>query len=626
MLSNAPATGPSVAGQLTNDRAKILPMRASSSASGKQPQVSGVAQITQVDEPGELSHSPNREKLLAASARASRVLLEATDILAVMPTVLRELGEAAGVDRTALIVLEEDTAGKRWLLLKGEWIAPAATGEYRITERIAWEENAPDGACARLRSGQTVHLRQDEPGHERISKIAFWRAKSSVIVPFLIDGAYAGAIGFDDCREARIFEPEVVAALEIAASLVGAALHRDRLAATVRAERDHAAACRVAQLARANAALRSNLEWLASATDPRGFYGHMLLETVRQFDAAAGTLVTLSQADDEWSVIAHVRDGALGEAPFATVIPHSTLALAGLSQPARQPVHWSLGQMTELEWPGMQDYHLREGHKGIYALPLTFGERVLGVLTLAFLHREPLSAEQEQLLAALGQQMTLAVVFKRLATNARHLAVLAERNRIGQEIHDGLAQSFVGILMQLGAAEECQGNGPLDSVFVRIRDLAREGLSEARRSVVALQPGEARRGGLELALRQLAERSTVTNRLSCVFEGGGGDTGLAPEHEHELLRVAQEALSNAVRHAHPRNVTIALVTDNDALELCVADDGCGMQEPPEHIAQQGFGLTNMRERAQAIGGEWHLWTKPGEGTRINVRVPRVRPA
>jgi signal transduction histidine kinase len=624
MLSNAPATGPAATGQLAKDRAKILTMRASSSAPGKHPQVSGIALIPQVDEPEEISRSPDREQLLAASARASRVLLEATDVLAAMPTVLRELGEAAGVDRTALVVLEKDSAGKRWLL-KSEWIAPAATGEQRNTERIAWEENAPDGACARLRSGQTVHLRQDEPGHEHISKLAFWRGKSSVIVPFLIDGAYAGAIGFDDYRAAHRFEPDVVAALEIAASLVGAALHRDRLAAAVRAERDHAAACRVAQLAKANAALRSNLEWLASATDPRGFYGHMLLETVKQFDAAAGTLITLSQADDDWCVIAHVRDGALSEAPFDTAVPHSALALQGLIQPQRQPVHWSLSQMADLAWPGMQDYHAAEGHKGIYALPLTFGERIVGVLTLAFLHRNPLSAEQEQLLAALGQQMTLAVVFKRLAMNARHLAVLAERNRIGQEIHDGLAQSFVGILMQLGAAEECQGEGPLNSVFVRIRDLAREGLSEARRSVLALQPGEARRGGLELALRQLAERSTVTNRLSCVFEGGGGDTGLAPEHEHELLRVAQEALSNAVRHAHPRNVTIALVTDSDALELCVADDGCGMQEPPEHVAQQGFGLTNMRERAQAIGGEWHLWTKPGEGTRINVRVPRARP-
>jgi hypothetical protein len=157
-------------------------MRASSSAPGKHPQVSGIALIPQVDEPEEISRSPDREQLLAASARASRVLLEATDVLAAMPTVLRELGEAAGVDRTALVVLEKDSAGKRWLL-KSEWIAPAATGEQRNTERIAWEENAPDGACARLRSGQTVHLRQDEPGHEHISKLAFWRGKSSVIVP-----------------------------------------------------------------------------------------------------------------------------------------------------------------------------------------------------------------------------------------------------------------------------------------------------------------------------------------------------------------------------------------------------------------------------------------------------------
>jgi GAF domain-containing protein len=204
-------------------------MRASSSAPGKHPQVSGIAVIPQVDEAGELSRSPQREQLLAASARASRVLLEATDVLAAMPAVLRELGEAAGVDRTAMVVLESDSAGKRWLL-KSEWISPTATGEQRTTERIAWEENAPDGACVRLRNGQTVQLRQDEPGHEHISKMAFWRGKSSVVVPFLINGAYTGAIGFDDCRVARRFEPEVVAALEIAASLVGAALHRDRLA------------------------------------------------------------------------------------------------------------------------------------------------------------------------------------------------------------------------------------------------------------------------------------------------------------------------------------------------------------------------------------------------------------
>jgi signal transduction histidine kinase len=215
---------------------------------------------------------------------------------------------------------------------------------------------------------------------------------------------------------------------------------------------------------------------------------------------------------------------------------------------------------------------------------------------------------------------------KRLAYSGKQAAVLAERNRIGQEIHDGLAQAFTGILMQLGAAEETVGATPVAAVLNRIRDIAREGLTEARRSVLALRPDEERTGGLELALRQLAERSTVTDRIVSRFEGGGAATGLPPEHEHALLRIAQEAVINAVRHAQPRNIRIQLGCEDGMLVLSVSDDGCGMQAAPELYAQQGFGLTNMRERAEAIGGRWQLVSTPEAGTVIRVRVPRGQAA
>ena len=119
--------------------------------------------------------------------------------------------------------------------------------------------------------------------------------------------------------------------------------------------------------------------------------------------------------------------------------------------------------------------------------------------------------------------MTLCIGLKKLGMAAKNAAVLAERNRIGQEIHDGLAQGFTGILMQLGAAEEamreCTRSSPLPAILTRIRDLAKDGLAEARRSVMALRPDQTRRVGLELALKQLAERSTVDGRVACSFEG-----------------------------------------------------------------------------------------------------------
>jgi len=579
-------------------------------------------------EPTPIRASPQREKLLSASARVSRVLLEAPDVMSVMPTVLRELGEAAGVDRTALAVVETDASGARWLAVKGEWVAPATPAERSQVVRIAWDEQHSGGACERLRAGQTVHLRPGASEQKRASEpqrttsIASCRARSSVLVPFQIDGVHAGAIGFDDCRRARKFEPDVVSALEIVASVVGAALHREKLAADVRAERDRAAEQRVAEVAKANAALRANIEWLAGATDPRGFLGQMLLATVRQFDASAGILLMLSASDQEWQIAAHVRGDAIEDVPFVASMPHPGEIFTALDPPNRQLAHWPVERLATLGWPGMLEYHRREGHQGIYVMPLLFGDRTLGLLALAFPHLIALSGEQQQLLAALAQQMTLAIAFKRLALIGRDAAVLAERNRISQEIHDGLAQDFVGILMQLGAAEERQDAATLAQVLTRIRDLARDGLSEARRSVLALRPTDARAGGLELALRQLTERSTVSGRVHCVFEGGGVPTTLSPDVEHELLRIAQEAVSNAVRHAQPSRVQIALAVEGDHLQLSVTDDGCGMQELPEKYAQQGFGLINMRERAQAIGGEWQIASRPGDGTRIVVRVPK----
>jgi signal transduction histidine kinase len=166
----------------------------------------------------------------------------------------------------------------------------------------------------------------------------------------------------------------------------------------------------------------------------------------------------------------------------------------------------------------------------------------------------------------------------------------------------------------------------LPAILTRIRDMAKEGLQEARRSVGALRPEQSRRPGLEIALRQLCERTTVDGRVKCNFEGSMTGEGLAPEKQHELLRIAQEAVSNALRHAHPTNVFILLCEADTAWSLTVRDDGRGMTLNPDLYAQQGYGLNNMRERAGAIGGEFHIESKAGEGTRVMVSIPRRKVA
>ena len=555
-----------------------------------------------------------RDNLLAAAARASRLLLEASDVMAVMPDVLRLLGEAAEVDRTALALAEAGPDGERYLVIRSEWVSHAALPS-------ALSQRKTDCFCPILKAGRSVYVCKGMA--ENSASITSDSAQSSVIVPFSVEEEYAGAVGFDDCSRTREFNPAVISALEIAASVIGAALHRQHLMDTVRRERETAAEQRVAELANANATLRSNLEKLASACDLSDFLCYMLLEATRQIGAAAGSIVVNLADADTWYVKANIRDGKVEDPPYPVSARTDEFTWSKcVARPSTEPVHLAIDTLTSLQWPGVLEYHKREGHKSVYILPLVYGAQTIGFIMLAFRHHDPILSQHSELLVAVAQQATLAIGLKRLAISAKNAAVLAERNRIGQEIHDGLAQAFTGILMQLGAVEETAMEPDVAQVVTRIRDIAREGLQEARRSVLALKPGEPRPGGLELALRQLAERSTLAGRVACVFQGGATPTGLAPEDEHELLRIAQEAVSNALRHARPRTIVIALTLGSEALVLSIADDGEGMDKRPELYARQGFGLNNMRERAHAIGGSWAIESEPAKGTRVMVRIPR----
>jgi signal transduction histidine kinase len=335
-------------------------------------------------------------------------------------------------------------------------------------------------------------------------------------------------------------------------------------------------------------------------------------------------VVVLKDSAQVWRIIAHAREGKLQPPPFPTSVPVEGSAVSTKFASLREPQYVEVAKAEAEEmWPGVLAFHRSEGAVGSVVYPLVFGARNVGFMILSF-QREARDVTTSGLLVALAHQATLAVQLTRLAYSAKEAAVLTERTRIGQEIHDGLAQAFTGILMQLGAVEEfpsCKKRGSeLALTHSRIRALARDGLAEARRSVMGFRLDQTRRAGLELALRQLADRSTVPGGVTCTFDGGGITTGLRPEHEHELLRIAQEAVSNAVRHAQPHTVRITMADDTPHWVLAVADDGVGMEQRPELYARQGFGLSSMRQRAGAIGGEWQIDSQPGVGTRISVRL------
>ena len=570
-----------------------------------------------------------RERLLMASARASRLLLEAPDVRAVIPSVLGLIGEAAHVDRVNLVQTRTGPNGEPLLALMSEWTAEGVTPSLTETSPCTYDERNFSAVCTELRAGRSVCFSKGEisTGHT-FSAIEGIGTQTKAMVPIFVAGEFIGVVGFENTRQQRAIDAAELAALETAGGVIGAALHRERLVDDVRREREHAAEERVAELAKANAVIRGNLERLAGQTDLHSFMGHMLLEATRQFDAISGAVIVLKDSLQEWRVVAHVHDGELAQPSFAISVPVAGSAFTTRFAELREPLYLNVEQHEQSEiWPGVLAFYRREGARGSVLYPLVFGARSVGFLVLTF-QRNAEDVQRSELLVALAQQATLAVQLTRLAYSAKEAAVLMERTRIGQEIHDGLAQAFTGILLQLGAVEEfpsCRKRGSVLAVTLsRIRELARDGLAEARRSVMALRLDQTRRAGLELALRQLADRSTVPGGVTCSFEGGGITTGLKPEHEHELLRIAQEAVSNAVRHARPHSVSISMKDEPAHWTLAVADDGIGMEQGPELSARQGFGLSSMRQRAGAIGGEWQIESEPGRGTRVSVRM--LKPA
>jgi PAS domain S-box-containing protein len=201
-------------------------------------------------------------------------------------------------------------------------------------------------------------------------------------------------------------------------------------------------------------------------------------------------------------------------------------------------------------------------------------------------------------------------------------SILEERNRMAREIHDTLAQAFTGILAQVGAANQVLTDDveATQAHLDLIKELARTGLSEARRSVVALRPQLLEEGSLQSALHRLvAQIRAAAMDTTLYYEIEGAVYSLPTEVENNLLRIGQEALTNATRHANADEIRVQLAYDRDQVCLCVKDNGQGFGVG-SMTASEGFGLLGMSERAERIGAQLTIQSQPGQGTEIIVTV------
>jgi signal transduction histidine kinase len=367
------------------------------------------------------------------------------------------------------------------------------------------------------------------------------------------------------------------------------------------------------------------LDLLVRESDIEGFFGGLTRNMVEESESAGCSVWLIDERGERCSLwMAYLgdhlytkRDGSIQSLTF----PHEAFAehLFAYKPGWDQTIEY---RREDERFPdAVRALQKAKGCDEMVVVPLVIGSRTLGWFKL-MTNREECEATKwwrRNLTEAIARQAALALHFTRLIEEGRReerqKAILEERNRLARDIHDNLAQGFGAILMQLQAAQRDCGaaSAAIGQRLDTAIDLARTHLVEARRSVGALRPNVGNGEAMAASLKRIADLAQLTTQIPI-------DVNLdelprvGDVIEREIVGIAQEALTNAVRHARARRITVrASAVRSIGVRLSIADDGRGFARDRH---SSGFGMTSMQERAERIGASLTIVTAPRSGTEV----------
>jgi signal transduction histidine kinase len=364
--------------------------------------------------------------------------------------------------------------------------------------------------------------------------------------------------------------------------------------------------------------------------------GHLLLIAALTVAAAGWTLFWVqlgpSWTDRTWAAAIHFAGFTVLSGALVVETPlYGFFAWSGYLQVTSLPGRWKWAGVTTTATLVSSTYIGGFQNLTLSVLPLflIFTVASIGIggafMFFGTMLGEQNTKQREMLgeLAAANAQLETALaenagLHAQLLTQAREAGVLDERARMAREIHDTLAQGFTGIIAQLEAARL---NPDQWRRFAdQAQALARDNLSEARRSVAALRPEPLEGAHLPDAITGMSERWSEASGVPVGVETTGEPKPMLADVEVALFRVAQEALTNVAKHAKASRVGLTLSYMDDVVLLDVRDDGVGF-EPGTSTG--GFGLSSMRQRLLRVAGSLAIESTPGEGTAVNASVPAL---
>ncbi len=552
-----------------------------------------------------LSCEQLQDRLLALH-RANLELIKDVSLDTLLERIATVASEQADAQYAALVTFDDEgnvanfvSVGMDDALTKNITMQPKKTGLLNALK----DTNDPIRLSSAAKNLNQVRFPERHPA-----------VRSFLGVPILSTNRQLGQIYLTNKRKAETFSEEDEQIMQMLAGYAAAAIQNARLYGNLR-ERDIALTQRSEDLA-----LLNDIATVLVPTQGIEEIVHKTLALVMDYlHVEAGEIFLLDEETQTLRLVLHRGEAAeafwtrsrfkVGEGFVGIVADkNETLISNDLSKDMRY----------------LRPAVVEAGFRQFVCLPLTSGDKMIGVLGTAKRGDEPFDDRSIQLLTAVGNWAGLAIENSRLHTDARRLAVLEERERIGMDMHDGVIQSIFGVGLGLENVRHLVDEDPekakegikqaIDGLNQAIRDL--------RTYILDLRPRQLGEENLLVGLRRLITEYRVNTLSDAMLTGNESDiVNIGQDHALILFHIAQEALANTAKHARAKRVSVNIWTTPERVIMEIEDNGKGFDLDKMSMTL-GHGLSNMHTRIRNAGGEVEITSAPGEGTMVLAWLPR----